>query len=58
MFLADDIDSRCSERKLIQSYVPAITLLTLLWMPVETAPNIQQTPNHRSKLITKIKLIV
>lgn len=27
-------------------------------MPVETAPNILQTPNHRSKLITKIKLIV
>lgn len=28
MFLADNIDSRCSERKLIQSYFPAITLLT------------------------------
>lgn len=28
MFLADTIDSRCSERKLIQSYVPTITLLT------------------------------
>lgn len=28
MFLADNIDSRCSERKLIQSYVPAIALLT------------------------------